>query len=222
MNRGPVHILPWILATLLLAGATVLAGPQQPQSKQTPRDEALAAVQSRIAKAPVLRGVFEQEKQVRGFTHALKSSGRFLIVRDRGVVWSTLEPFPSELVLTADRILSRQPGGDTRMEMDARGEPALSAVNAMLLALLRGDVQALSAHFRIEADTVADAGWRLRLSPKPGALERAFRTIVLEGDRYVRRVEMEAPGGDRTVIVFSQSSETPAQLGADEAARFDR
>ena len=182
---------------------------------------ALAQVQARIAKPAVLRGAFEQEKRLQGFTHALESRGRFLIARDRGVVWTVVEPFPSELVLTADRILSRQADGSTRVELDVRGQPALAAVNAMLLALVRGDVQALAARFEIRVEALADSGWRLSLTPGAGVAGQAFREVVLEGDRHVRKVVMEGADGDRTTLLFMEMSETPAQLSADEAARFD-
>lgn len=184
-------------------------------------DAALAAIEQRIAKVAVLRGGFEQEKRVAGFRNPLRSQGRFVLARDRGVLWTTETPFPSDMVLTGERILSRQADGSLRIELDGRQQPALAAANAMLLAVVAGDVRALSAHFDIAAEALPDDRWRMRLTPRRAALSRAFASIVLTGDRYVREVEIVEAGGDRTRLQFVALSETPARLQPAEAARFD-
>ena len=184
-------------------------------------DAALAAVESRIGKVAVLRGGFAQEKQVAGFRNPLRSQGRFVLARERGVLWTTEKPFPSEVVLTGQRILSRQPDGSLRIELDGRQQPALAAANAMLLALVAGDVRALSAHFDIAAEALPEARWRMRLTPRRATLSRAFTSITVSGDRYVRQVEIVEAGGDRTRLQFNALSETPARLQPAEAARFE-
>ncbi len=181
----------------------------------------LAAVQQRVAQVPVLRGEFTQEKRIQGFKNPLRSQGRFLLARDKGVVWTTLKPFPSEVVLTRERILSRQRDGSTRVEMDASQQPALRSVNAMMFALMSGDVKALTARFDVQAQALPGNGWKLVLKPKPGTMAQAFNAITLEGDRYVRSVGIDERNGDNTRLQFSGMSEAPAQLTTDEAHRFD-
>lgn len=180
----------------------------------------LQAIAAEVARPAVLRGAFVQEKQVAGFRNPLRSQGRFLVARDRGVVWTTLTPFPAELVITADRILSRQRDGSTRIELDARQQPALRSVNTVLFALMSGDVQALSGQFTVQAQRDGQ-GWTLQLTPKSAALASTFSSLRLQGDRHVRRVEIIEAGKERTLIVFSALAETPATLTADEAARLD-
>lgn len=181
----------------------------------------LALVRQRVAQLPVLRGDFEQEKRISGFKNPLRSQGSFLLARDQGVVWSTAKPFASEVVLTRDRILSRQRDGSRRTEMDARQQPALRSVNLMMFALMSGDVEALSSRFDIGVQAQAGDGWRMTLRPKPGAPARSFESIVLSGDRYVRQVEMTEANGDLTRLTFLNFRESPARLSADEAKRFD-
>ena len=82
-------------------------------------------VKQRVAKVNVLRGEFSQDKQVSGFKNPLRSQGRFVLAQDRGVIWTTLKPFPSEVVVTRDRILSRQRDGSSRVELDGRQQPAM-------------------------------------------------------------------------------------------------
>lgn len=183
--------------------------------------DALGQLQQRIAQVPVLRGEFVQEKQVQGFKHPLLSQGKLLVASAHGVVWVTQKPFPSELVLTRDRILTRQADGRSRVEVDARTQPALRSVNAMLFALMSGDVQALTTRFDAQPTLLPGGSWRLLLTPKPGALAQAFSQITLEGDRYVRKVQIDERNGDSTRLQFNGLSETPAQLSSDEAHRFD-
>jgi hypothetical protein len=105
--------------------------------------------------------------------------------------------------------------------MDARQQPALRSVNLMMFALMSGDVEALSSRFDIQVQAQGKDGWRINLRPKPGALARSFESIVLNGDRYVRQVEIAEANGDRTQLKFLNFRESPVQLSADEAKRFD-
>lgn len=210
MSRGILRCGFALLVGLLLAGSATAHG----------AEPAMDAITAEMARPEVLRGEFSQEKRIAGFKNALRSQGRFLVARKRGVIWTTLKPFPSEVVVTADRIFSRQRDGSRQVQLDARQQPALRSVNAVMFALMSGDVQALRSQFEIEATREAQ-GWRLGLTPKSAALARAFRSLSLRGDRYVREVEIVEANGDRTRIQFSGMRETPAVLAADEASRFD-
>jgi len=181
----------------------------------------LAVVKQRVAQVEVLRGLFEQEKRITGFKNPLRSQGRFVVSRQQGVIWTTDKPFPSEVVITRDRILSRQRDGSQRVEVDGREQPALRSVNAMMFALVSGDVGALSTRFDTQVQALPDNGWRLSLKPRSAALAKAFARIVLSGDRYVREVRIEEANGDSTHLRFSDLKDAPATLSADEARRFD-
>ncbi|MGB3394463.1 MAG: outer membrane lipoprotein carrier protein LolA [Stenotrophomonas sp.] len=206
---------PFRLPCVLLC-ALLLAAPSLVHAAEPAVDEITAS----IARPEVLRGQFTQEKQIGGFKNPLRSQGRFVVARRHGVIWTTLKPFPSELVVTAERILSRQRDGSTRVELDARQQPALRSVNAVMFALMSGDVQALSGQFNVQATREAQ-GWRLRLTPKSAMLAKAFRSLTLQGDQYVRQVEIVEANDDRTLIQFSALSDAPANLDADEARRFE-
>ncbi|MGH8089141.1 MAG: outer membrane lipoprotein carrier protein LolA, partial [Stenotrophomonas sp.] len=121
-------------------------------------------VKQRVAKVTVLRGEFSQDKQVAGFKNPLRSQGRFVLAQDHGVIWTTLKPFPSEVVVTRDRILSRQRDGSSRVELDAKQQPAMRSVNAIMFALMSGDAQALSAQFVVKVEVLPDNGWRMQLT----------------------------------------------------------
>ncbi|KAF1724939.1 outer membrane lipoprotein carrier protein LolA [Pseudoxanthomonas japonensis] len=204
--RGLMSVL-----VLAVAGVVVL-----PAAAADP----LAQVRAQVAQVPVLRGEFAQEKQVAGFKNPLRSNGRFLLARDKGVLWTTTAPFPSEIVITQDRILSRQRDGSRRVEVDGKQQPGLRSVNAMMFALMSGDMKALTSTFDVKEEPAA-GGWKMTLVPRSRQLAQAFTSVRLSGDRYVRDVELREANGDLTRLRFSGISEAPAALSRDEAARFD-
>ena len=204
--RGLMSVL-----VLAVAGVVVL-----PAAAADP----LAQVRAQVAQVPVLRGEFAQEKQVAGFKNPLRSNGRFLLARDKGVLWTTTAPFPSEIVITQDRILSRQRDGSRRVEVDGKQQPGLRSVNAMMFALMSGDMKALTSTFDVKEEPAA-GGWKMTLVPRSRQLAQAFSSVRLSGDRYVREVELREANGDLTRLRFSGMSEAPATLSRDEAARFD-
>lgn len=208
MFRIAAVSVAWMLVLLCTAG---IASAQ----------DSLDGIRERLARPDVLRGEFTQHKQLAGFRNPLRSSGSFVLARERGIVWRTLAPFPSTTVVTADRILSRLPDGSSRVELDAREQPALGAVNALLFALFAGDVAVLSERFDTTPATPDDTRWTLGLVPKPGSLRDIFVRIELEGDAYVRNVRIEERGGDVTEIIFAALVDTPAAPTDDEARQFE-
>lgn len=212
------------LLMLLLASAWVPAQAQpQPSEAQPPArsDADLALVRERIAAVEVLRGRFEQDRRIAGFRKPLRSQGRFLLVRGRGVVWTTEAPFASETVVTGERIVVHPADGGTRVVLDGERQPAMREVGRAVLALVGGDLDALSRRFDTAVQRLPGDAWRMELRPRDRRLARAFARIVLQGDRYVRQVEMEDAGGDRTTLRFADLRETPATLSDEEAARLD-
>ena len=183
-------------------------------------DDALDGIRARLAQPAVLRGAFEQEKQLQGFRNPLRSRGTFLLVRDRGIAWDTREPFASSAVLGRERLVTTLPDGTARVLLDATESPATAAVNALLLALVAGDIDALSPRFALIGTLADEGGWTLRLTPRPGPLARVFTTIDLAGDAHVREVRIVEAAGDRTTIRFDALVDAPP-ADAAELARFD-
>lgn len=180
----------------------------------------LAQVRQRLADAPVLKGTFEQRKSVKGFRNPLVSRGDFLVARDRGVVWATREPFASALIVTRDRLLSRQADGTVNTQVDASHEPGIRAVNEMLFALMSANLAVLSARFEVDGSLPGKEGWRLVLKPRDAALAQWVSRIELDGDRFVRKVRFAEAAGDSSEILLA--GHTTAQvLTPGDAARFD-
>ncbi|WP_256777350.1 MULTISPECIES: outer membrane lipoprotein carrier protein LolA [unclassified Stenotrophomonas] len=206
-----------VLRTLVVLLSLLVAVP----ALAAPATADVDLVKQRVAKVGVLHGEFTQEKQVAGFKNPLRSQGRFVLAQDHGVIWTTLKPFPSEVVVTRDRILSRQRDGSSRVELDGRQQPAMRSVNAIMFALMSGDAQALSAQFTVKVEALPDNGWKMQLTPRSAMLGKVFTALTLSGDRYVRQVQITEANQDVTRIQFAGMSETPAQLSADEGRKFE-
>ncbi len=205
------------LAWLLLSFVVAASSPASAQAEQGAR----TGVRALLAQPEVLRGKFEQRKQLKGFRNPLVSRGDFLLLRERGVAWDTTEPFASSTLLTRERLLTRLPDGSRRVVLDAASSPGMAAVNSLLMALVAGDLDALAPQFDTEETLAADGSWNLVLNPREAGLKRVFARIVLRGDRHVREVEIEEAGGDHTLLRFLELSDQPSTPTAAEAARFD-
>lgn len=167
------------------------------------------AVRERLQQPEWLRGEFTQAKKVPGFTKPLVSTGNFIAARGRGVLWRTLKPFASELRLTYNEIRATQ-GGQTTMKLDVAREPAVRVINTLMFALLNGDVSGLAELFELSGVTKG-AGWQLALTPKPGALQQVLKKVELEGDGFVRRIQLFEANGDESLIQLANQRTDGAQ-----------
>ena len=178
----------------------------------------IAEIQSMLAKPKVLCGHFEQIKQLTGLKKPMVSNGRFCVVADKGVLWRTLQPFPSTVRLTRDEIVHLQ-GNRVAMRLDAKQEPAVRMINGMLFALLAGDLSQIEKLFAVDGAT-HDNSWRVTLKPHEPALAKAISSIALDGGAYVKNITISEANGDRSSIVFSEIQTGEAAMSVDEAALF--
>nr|WP_315395896.1 outer membrane lipoprotein carrier protein LolA [uncultured Duganella sp.] len=197
--------------TVLLAAALAMFNPAQAAAP-------VARIQAMLAKPSIMCGRFDQTKQLAGMKKPLASNGRFCVVAGKGVLWRTLQPFPSTLRLTRDEIVNYQ-GDRVAMRLDAKTEPTVRMINNVLFSLLSGDLGQLDSLF--EVDGTADATtWNVALKARQPALEKAIGTIKLDGGAYVKNIVMSEAGGDKTNIVFSAIQTGETALTKEEAALF--
>ena len=199
--RGFIRSCVWVIAALALLGA----GPA-------------AKIQSMLAKPKVLCGRFDQTKQLVGLKKPVKSSGRFCVVADKGVLWRSERPFANTIKLTRDEIVQLQEER-VAMRLEAKKEPTVRMINSVLFALLAGDLDQLEKLFEIDGD-VNHQSWHVTLKPRTAALERAIGAITLDGAEYVKNIAINESSGDRTSIVFSAIQTGDGAMTVDEAALF--
>ncbi len=182
-------------------------------------DSALRQVQALLARPTVMCGRFEQAKVLVGLRRPVKSSGRFCVVVDKGVLWTTVLPFPETLRLTSDEIIESH-GDQVTSRLSARKEPTVGIINDLLFSLLRGDLSRLTSSFAI-ASTVEQRNWTAKLVPKEGGLKQVIGGIELRGGEFVRQITIREASGDQTDIAFSGIVTGPSALQPEEARQFE-
>jgi hypothetical protein len=75
-------------------------------------------------------------------------------------------------------------------------------INTLMFALLNGDVSGLADLFELSGSTKG-AGWQLALTPKSGPLQQVLKKVELEGDGFVRRIQLFEANGDESLIQLS-------------------
>src|ERR1051326_4018599 len=82
----------------------------------------IGEIEAMLARPKILCGRFDQTKQLVGLKKPLASNGRFCVLAEKGVLWRSLQPFPSILKLTRDEILQLE-GDRVALRLDAKQEP---------------------------------------------------------------------------------------------------
>lgn len=175
-------------------------------------------VRARLGSPELVRGQFEQKKQITALERPLLSSGDFLVARNRGVIWRTQKPFAQTLRLSRSEIVQEQ-DGQVRLRLSSEREPGVKAINQVLFALFAGDLGALEKSFSVSGKTEGPQ-WRAALHPTSSSLVQMFKEIRIEGASHVQRVEILEANGDRTEIRFKRM-QTGGSLSAEEARGFD-
>ena len=166
----------------------------------------------------VIRGEFEQQKKLPVFANPFISTGRFVSVRDHGLIWETITPAPSTLIMTPGRVVQKM--NDREQQFQASGT-GYDGLGVLLPALLDGDMEALEAYFSVavNGDT---SNWSFELEPKSPELSSMIKTVSVHGtEGQLQKVTMSGPDGDLTRILFesiTMSSEAP---DAADLAQFN-
>jgi outer membrane lipoprotein-sorting protein len=171
-------------------------------------DDVLAKITSRLAKTAITQGDFQQVKQLKILRKPLQSTGTFTYHQSKGVIWKTLTPVASLLLVNDTHLLTGQ------------GEQALPATfGKVFKALLGGDLKQLSDGFSITGSD-KEPVWQLELKPKDELLMKIISFIVLSGDTELRLLEIQEAGGNLTRIKFDKITH-PAQLTREQETDFE-
>ena len=171
--------------------------------------ELLADITSRLLKAPISQGNFQQEKHLKILSRPLMSSGLFTYDQSKGVIWKTLAPVPSLLLVNESQLISGQ--GEQNVPV---------AFGKVFKAMLGGDLNELTEGFLITGENIKST-WHLQLTPKDEFLQKIINTITLSGDIELRTLELQEVTGNYTRIDFTQITH-PTQLSTEQETDFER
>lgn len=184
-----------------------------PATAEELRASLLGTALAQIEGAKVLEGRFVQQRRLRGLTKPLESRGEFLLVRDLGIDWRTLEPVESELVITRAGLFVRNGDG-----AQAR-QPQLRVATELLFALFSLDLAALERRF-VLSGVGSPASWQIGLRAREASTARAVRQAIIRGGTLVEAITLENGAGDAMHIELHEVSTRAAGLSDAERARF--
>lgn len=171
--------------------------------------DVLAEITARLVKTPITQGSFQQEKRLKILRKPLQSTGTFTYHQSKGVIWKTLTPIPSLLLVNESHLLTGQ------------GEQAVpAAFGKIFKAMLGGDLNQLAEGFLITGENKKPT-WQLQLIPKDEFLQKIISTILLTGDTELRILEIHEVTGNLTRISFTQVTH-PAYILPEQEADFER
>lgn len=155
------------------------------------------------------QGEFHQEKYLKILRKPLSSTGLFTYHRSKGVIWKTLAPIPSLLLINEAHLLTDQ------------GEQAVPMVfGNVFKALLGGELDQLSSNFSITGEKQKNA-WQLQFTPKGEMLKKVISHIQLTGDSELRSLMIQEVNGNKTQISFTGVTH-PERLSSEQQADFER
>ncbi|MES1954802.1 outer membrane lipoprotein carrier protein LolA [Salinisphaera hydrothermalis] len=214
MNRVP-RCMTYFAAMVLLALCTTVTAASAASS--APSD--MPALGSETA-GHVLRGQFVQHKHLAELDQPLVSRGRYVVDRDRGLLWQVEKPVKSTLVITP-KALTESSQGQQTAHISAEQQPALGAVASILLAVFQGNTGQLSQYFDIQHPNADAQPATLVLTPKTDAVKQFITRLKLTGDEHtVHRIRIDQPGGDYSVIDLQPAPDDTQALTPAERRAF--
>ena len=198
-----------ILASLIL-GAFVFA-----------EDAAFEKVCKQLASHPNTVGDFVQVRKIAKAKRSLTSSGTFIFSLD-GIMWKTLKPFPSSIIVGMNSVTQITPDGKKSV-LDASNNPVFTSISTTLSAVFSGDAKKLYESFNVNFLSTENT-WKTVLSPKDKTIAAVMNVLELNGTRSSTDAEFSSiiltdANGDSTTYTFS-NQKYPKELSADEKANF--
>ncbi len=178
----------------------------------------LESVQKQLASQSVIRGQFEQIRNMEMFKQPLTSTGVFLIAKGKGLLWKQAKPFPVTLVLTEDK-LSQTFGDQPPKVMTSEDNPMAFYFSHLFLDLFQGNTAQLDGKFTRTFHAEQEA-WTLQLVPNTAPLNKVFASIVISGKEHIDAIELTEVRGDITIIQFSEQTSQPLVLSSHEESAF--
>lgn len=169
-----------------------------------------------IGRSTVVEGKFRQERTVPKLPQPLESTGVFLLAREFGLQWRTLEPVDDEFVLTRQGLALKAQQADRPRSRRIE----LGAVTDLMFALFSLNVDTLDRRFMLFGEGTSD-DWRIGMRPRDPATARAIRQVTVHGGQHVDSIAIVNAAGDELRVDLLEISVHGGSLDAAERAIFE-
>ncbi|MDB5904645.1 MAG: outer rane lipoprotein carrier protein LolA [Betaproteobacteria bacterium] len=207
VDRRPSAVKAFAFA--LLGAAAICAGTRSHAAEDTALLDALSA---RFSKTPVVISEFTQTRTLSALTRPVKSSGRLVYARDRGVIWQIDKPYRATYVIDDEQIVEIDANNNRRAK-STKEAPAVGEVGRVFRSIVSGDRKTLIQYFGVTASGDASK-WELRLTPKD-KVAPFLKSVTVRGGRFIDHIGLTEPSGDRTDLAFERQRADSALDDAD-------
>jgi outer membrane lipoprotein-sorting protein len=202
MSRAAVPVL---LAACLLASGAALAGPTNAPSASD-AGVLLQRLESRLGEVKTVQTAFRQEKELAILTQTLVIEGRIAMENPGRLAWHVDQPMRYSLVLSATDIVQWDEASG-RVQRTALGaNPILRVVAEQLRKWVSGQYASLTNTYAVRL--AGEQPYVIEFTPRAEGAAKAVRRVTVEfrdDERYVQRIAIEEPGGDRTTLTFAET-----------------
>jgi hypothetical protein len=157
---------------------------------------------------------FVQTRTLAALSRPLKASGSMVLAKDKGVIWTLKRPVALTYVMGPKGLMVVD-GDGGKVRKGAGEAPMVAQMGRIFQALAQGDWHVLDSFFTVTGEG-DPARWEVNLLPNAQAAAFVKR-VRLNGGKFIDRVRVDEPAGDRTELVF-QHQTSAAPLTGPEAA----
>lgn len=166
---------------------------------------------------PFIKAKYEQQKYIADADISLDSEGEIVIIKDRGVIISQMQPFEVTTVITKDKFTEIMDGNEKTL--NAKDNPEVFGVTKTILDVLSTKDKTLEnfEYSYLEVDNEAC----LNLIPKQDLLSRVFTRIELKASinpHYPKSISFISQVKDTTTIKLSSPSFDESALSLEQKA----
>ena len=215
-HTARLRVLRALLVAILLGAAgghTTADVFDAPLTEAT--DSAFKSVCSHIAAYAVQKGDFTQTKHIAKLNRNLASSGTFIISHDDGILWQTLRPYPSTMVVTKSAIIQTTTSGKKTVTK-SNNNATFESFSSIIGAVFRGDAELLAQHFAIYFEGSAE-NWTIGLIPNDSTMQAVAAKLVMQGGSTLTSVTLYEQSGDSVRYEFSKQTFADSLTATDKA-----
>ena len=179
---------------------------------------------NQLAKNSITKGDFQQIKTMNSAKgkRELKSNGVFILCLD-GIMWKTLKPFPSTMIVGVDYVVQIA-GNGTKTVKDTSENQTFSNVAATVVAVFSNDFTQIQKNFSVTFTTEGKDSWKAVLVPKDKTIASVMSSITLKGSYGASSASLESiimsEGSDNSTTYIFTNQNYPKELTKDEKSYF--
>ena len=207
-----VIILIFFASQAILAEKSVWNFPIKAEDKSA-IEEAFAS----MTKNEIIRGKFKQTKTIPQLKKSFVSTGTYTLAKNRGIIWNTQKPFPSQTAITDAKI--KQQTATSQSEIRSDENAIFTQISQTIRAVFSGSTTILNKNFNVFFQQ-KNSSWEMGLTPKEDAVKKVIVKIELTGDTLPSTMQITDNNGTPMLYEFTESA-TAMDLTAEERALLE-